>query len=442
MNNTLRTRMCLALMMACLAWDSSWASDLPRASPQELGFSAERLNAIDDYYMATVNQGEMAGMVLLIARRGRVAHFSALGYADISSRQKMQKDAIFRLYSMTKPIAATALMILYEEGKFQIDDPISKYIPEFVGIRVLRAPDAALTDTVPAKREPTIHDLFRHTAGFQHGAAEPPKAPIDEAYQKADLFNPTISLEEMTKRLAKIPLREQPGTRVEYSLGQDVQARLVEIFSGLPFDRFLDKRLFAPLGMKDTAHWVTPDKASRLVPVHWANAGKLVPCDTKHGCDGLAVSRRNALEIQAYTNNNARKGGSTGLTGTAEDYWRFAQMMLNGGELDGQRILSPSTVRYMARDHLGSVTIPNANGEPSGVGWGLGFAVLQDPVAAGINGSEGSYYWAGAANTTFWIDPKQEIVVVAMTQHMKVPTVDWPTIRQQLSAMVHGALME
>jgi CubicO group peptidase (beta-lactamase class C family) len=325
-------------------------------------------------------------------------------------------------------------MILYEEGKFQLDDPISRYIPEFAGIRVLRSPESALTDTVPADREPTIHDLFRHTAGFLHGGAKPAKVPIDEAYAKADLFNPALSLEEMVKRLAKIPLHDQPGTKFQYSIVQDVQARLIEILSGMPFDRFLEARLFAPLGMKDSSHWVSAEKASRLVPVHWAQNGKLVPCDRAHPCEDVS-------EINSYTRNNTHKGGSFGLTGTTEDYWRFAQMLLNGGELDGHRILSPRTVRFMARDHLGSVTIPNTTGAPSGIGWGLGFAVLNDPVAAGVIGSEGSYYWAGAAGTLFWIDPTEDLVVVGMTQHTAAPTVDWPSLRGELSAMIYGALM-
>jgi CubicO group peptidase (beta-lactamase class C family) len=420
---------------------NAWAADPPRANPEELGFSAERLDRIDRSYADKVERGEMAGIVTLVARHGRIAHFSAVGYADTASRRVMRTDDIFRLYSMTKPIAATALTMLYEEGKFRLDDPISKYIPEFAGIRVLKTPDSNITDTVPAGREPTIHDLFRHTAGFLHGPRMPePRADsIDEAYRKADLSSSGISLEEMTRRLARIPLAHQPGTRWHYSLAPDVQARLVEILSGMPFDQFLEERLFAPLGMKDTSHRVSADGASRLVPVHWKKNGQVVPCGETHGCSVRALGDP---EINTYTQDKVLKRGSSGLTGTAEDYWRFAQMMLNGGELNGHRFLSPVTVRHVARDHLGEVSVRNGTGESIGTGWGLGFAVVKDAAAAAALIPDGSYYWAGAANTFFWIDPANDIVVVAMTQSMDPEMAGWPALREQLGAMVYGALME
>jgi CubicO group peptidase (beta-lactamase class C family) len=419
------------LVFAVLIVVHAWAQDLPRARPDDLGFSAERLEHIDEFYAEKVKNGEIAGIVTLIARHGKVVHLSALGYADLGKKIRMEPDTIFRLYSMTKPIAATALMMLYEEGKFQLDDPISKFIPDFKGARVLRTPESPLTDTVPAVREPTIHDLFRHTAGLKHGG---------EAYEKANLFGLDTSLAEMIPRLAKIPLYYQPGTHFEYSIGQDVQARLVEIFSGIPFAQFLQQRLFQPLGMKDSGYWVKD--SSRLSAVHWMKGSTLVPCDDHHGCPEPADFLSDSKNMNSYTAEHAHNGGSYGLVGTAEDYWRFAQMMLNGGQFNGRRILSPQIVRYMATDHLSPVILPNETGGDSGVGWGLGFAVLKNPAAAGIIGSEGSFFWAGAANTTFWIDPKQDIVVVVMTQSWKVPNVDWPTLRSQMSAMVYGALME
>lgn len=407
------------------------AGELPRAPADELGFSSARLDYIDQFYAEKIKRGELAGIVTLIARHGKVAHFSAIGYADIGKKKKLETDTIFRLYSMTKPIAATALMMLYEEGKFQLDDPISKYIPDFKGIRVLRTPESPLSDTVTAAREPTIHDLFRHTAGLKHGG---------EAYEKADLFGLDTSLAEMITRLAQIPLYYQPGTHFEYSVGQDVQARLVEIFSGMSFDRFLKERLFDPLGMKDAGYWVKDP--SRLSAVHWLKAGTLVPCDKEHGCPPADDFLSDPKNMNSYTTWHAHMGGSYGLAGTAEDYWRFAQMMLNGGQLDGHHLLSPSTVHYIATDHLAPVTLPNENGGDSGIGWGLGFAVLKNPAAAGIIGSEGSYFWAGAANTTFWIDPKKDLVVVVMTQSWNVPGADWPTIRAQMSSMVYAALLD
>ena len=352
----------------------------------------------------------------------------------------MRTDDIFRFYSMTKPIAAAALMLLYEEGKFRLDDPVSKYIPDFAGIRVLKTPDADIADTVPAGREPTIHDLFRHTAGFLHGLPKPApqQNPIDAAYKKADLFNPMISLEEMMRRLTKIPLAYQPGSKWTYSLAQDVQARLVEILSGMPFDQFLEKRLFMPLDMKDTSHVVSSDRASRLVPVHWMKDGHVVPCGEKYGCTNPVFG---PAEVNGYTQNHVLKMGSSGLAGTTEDYWRFAQMMLNEGELNGHRLLGPDTVRYMARDHLGAVSVLNSTGESLGTGWGLGFAVVKDATAAASLIPEGSLYWGGAANTFFWIDPRNDIVVVAMTQSMDANMARWPALREQLSAMVYGALI-
>jgi CubicO group peptidase (beta-lactamase class C family) len=230
-----------ALILAVLAAGTSRADDMPRAQPAELGFSAERLDAMDHFYGEKVKKGELSGIVLLVARHGKVAHLSAIGYADTGSHKAMQEDSIFRLYSMTKPVAATALMLLYEEGKFQLDDPIWRYIPDFSGVQVLRTPESALSDTVAPVREPTIHDLFRHTAGLMHGGANPPKSPIDEAYRNADIFDPAISLEEMVRRIAKLPLHFQPGTKFEYSVVQDVQARLVEVLSGMSFDQFLGK---------------------------------------------------------------------------------------------------------------------------------------------------------------------------------------------------------
>jgi len=406
------------------------AADAPSAEPDDLGFSRAGLERIDRFFSDKVSGGELAGVVTLIARHGKIVHFSPVGYADIARKQKLRRDTIFRIYSMTKPIAATALMTLYEEGKFQLDDPISKYIPEFKEIRVLRTPESPPTDTVPAVREPTIHDLFRHTAGLKHGG---------DLYEKENLSGLDTSLEEMIRGLAKIPLYYQPGTRFEYSIGPDVQARLVEILSGMPFDQFLKQKLFDPLGMRDTGYQVKD--AFRLSAVHWMKDGRLVPCDNEHGCPAATDSRRVPQDVNSYATGHVRKGGSFGLAGTAEDYWRFAQMMLNEGEFGGHRILSPNTVRYMAIDHL-PFALPKTTGGNSGFGWGLGFAVLKDPALAGVIGSEGTYFWAGAANTVFWIDPAKDIVVVVMTQSWNVPNADWLTIRGQMSAMVYGALTD
>jgi CubicO group peptidase (beta-lactamase class C family) len=391
-----------------------------------MGFSSARLDSIDSFYADKVNRQELAGIVILVARHGKIVHLNAIGYADVVTRKKMQTDTLFRIYSMTKPIAATALMMLYEKGLFQLDDPVSNYIPEFSKLRVLRTPDSSSNDTVPMQREPTIHDLFRHTAGFEHGGEE---------YRKANVFGLDISLEEMMKKLAILPLRFQPGTQFQYSVGPDVQARLVEIFSGIPFDQFLQKRLLGPLGMEDTSFWAKGDKASRLARVHWCKDGKLVPSDDANGYPGSAMLI-SASNINSYSSDNRHKGGSYGLLSTAADYWRFAQMMLDGGQFEGARFLSPNTVNYMVRDHLG--TIP---GMMDGTGWGLGFAILKDATLAGRVGSEGTFFWGGFGGTVFWVDPKNDLVVVAMTQHMLVPAADEFVLHSQLSSMVYAALI-
>jgi CubicO group peptidase (beta-lactamase class C family) len=428
---------CTAVTLVLLIQGPVRARELPRAQPEELDFSAERLSYIDEFYGDKVKKGEMAGIVTLIARHGKIAHFSAIGYADVERKQKLQTDTIFRLYSMTKPIASTALMMLYEEGRFQLGDPVSKYIPEFTSLRVLRKPDAALDDTVPLERPPTVQDLMRHTAGFMHGGDQ---NAVDKEYVKANVFGVDVSLTEMMTKIAKIPLAYQPGTKFAYSVGPDVQARLVEIFSGMPFDEFLQKRLFGPLGMRDTAFWLSTNKASRLTKVHWDKSGKLTPLDEAHGYPKKSGFLAEPWSVNSYTVNHRRKGGSYGLVGTAEDYWRFAQMMLNGGELEGVRVLSPEVVRFMTRDHMNGIEIDGPDGRPNGLGWGLGFAIMKDPAAAGYMSSEGTFFWAGAAGTQFWVDPKEDLVLVAMIQHMGTPATEsfWAQIR----TLVYSALMQ
>jgi CubicO group peptidase (beta-lactamase class C family) len=419
---------------------NAWANDVPYAQPEDVGFSASGLAHIDDFYSDKVNKGELAGIVTLVARHGKVVHFSAIGDADIEKKKKMETDTIFRLYSMTKPIASTALMMLYEEGRFEMNDPLSKYIPEFANLRVLRAPDSAFDDTVPALHAPTVQDALRHTAGFSHGLQ---MDSFDAHYAEANVFGLDVSLADMMTKLSKMPLRYQPGSRWAYSVGPDVVARLVEILSGMSFDEFLEKRIFEPLRMTDTSFWVPASKAKRLATVYWLHNGTLTTLDTKHGypTDSGVRTIVEPWSVNSYTANHKRKGGSFGLLSTAKDYWRYAQMMLNGGELEGTRILSPKVVQYMMRDQLGTIPFILQPGErPGGLGFGLGFGLMRDPAAAGVMYSEGTVFWGGAANTYFWIDPKEDLVVVAMTQHMGVPAAD--ALWSQLPALVYGALLK
>jgi CubicO group peptidase (beta-lactamase class C family) len=409
------------------------AQGLPTARPEDEGFSPERLAYIDTFYSEKIDHGDMAGIVTLVSRHGKIVHFSALGYADVEKHTKMEKNTIFRQYSMTKAIASTALMTLYEQGFFQMDDHISKYLPKFANLRVLRTPDGPLDETVAPEHQPTIHDIMRHTAGFTHGLLDD---KFDQQYGKADLFSVDLTLDEMMKRLAKIPLRYQPGTKWAYSMGPDVQARLVEVFSGVPFDEYLQKHIFDPLGMKDTGFWLGPDKADRLATVHWMKDGKLTPLDEAHGHPEGDQALIQPWSVNSYTVNHKRKGGSYGLVATAEDYWRFAQMILNGGELNGVRILSPRTVHFMEQDHLGPAGIPEFE---KGRGFGLGFEVIENQAAAATLGSDGGLSWGGAAATNFWIDPKEDIVVIAMTQHMRAPAAQEAVAR--IRTLVYSALI-
>ncbi|MGA2205808.1 MAG: serine hydrolase domain-containing protein [Terracidiphilus sp.] len=427
-------RILLALALLGLGTWQAVSQGLPTARPEDTGFSAERLAKIDSFYADQVKQGQMAGIVMLIARHGKIAHFSAIGYADVEKHQPMKKDTIFRMYSMTKPIASVALMTLYEEGRFQMDDPISKYLPEFSNLRVLRNPDGPLDDTVPAEHPPTVQDILRHTAGFTHGLT---RGALDVEYMNDNLFGLDVTLKEMMDKLSKLPLRYQPGTKFAYSVGPDVQARLVEVLSGMPFNEYLSKHLFEPLGMKDTGYWVPPDKADRQATVYWMNDGKLTPLDNVHGHPPGGIFVTEPWSVNSYTVDHKHKGGSYGLVSTAADYWRFAQMMLDGGAFNGVRVLSPHVVQYMATDHLEPCGIPD---EGNGLGFGLGFAVMKNSAGAGYMSSEGTYFWAGAAATYFWIDPKEDMVVVALTQHMATPEAD--ALPAQLRTVVYSALMQ
>ena len=435
-NMAKNNRYFVSVALTVLVAFDAWANDVPRARPEDVGFDATRVSRMDRILANEVDRGEMAGIVILIARHGKIIHLNAIGYRDIAKQRKLEADSIFRIYSMTKPITSVALMMLYEEGRFQLTDPVMKYIPEFANLRVLRNHEGPADDTVPVVHAPTIQDIMRHTAGLTHGLDS--ADVTDSQYIKANVLGVDVSLADEMTRLSKIPLRYQPGTRFVYSIAPDVQARLVEVLSGMSFDEFLAKRLFGPLGMSDTGFWVPAEKASRLATVYWDKDGKLVSLDDVHGHpDGSAVMEPSS--VNSYTADHKRKGGAFGLVSTAEDYWRFAQMILNGGVLDGARILSPQTVNYMSINHLGPIPMEALDGRPSGLGFGLGFAVIEDPAQVGYTSNAGSLFWWGLADTYFWVDPKEDLVVVAMTQHMNVPAAD--ALLGQLRALVYSALI-
>jgi CubicO group peptidase (beta-lactamase class C family) len=412
---------------------ASAADTLELVQPEEVGFSSEQLNKIESYFSGRVQKGEIAGIVTLVARHGKIVHFSAVGYQDVEMGTPIQRDTLFRIYSMTKPIASTALMMLYQDGLFQLNDPLSKYIPEFANLRVLRSPNGPLNETAALVREPTVQDVLRHTAGFSHGLGI---SEYDEHFVDLGIFSPETSLTEMMTALSQIPLVNQPGAQFRYSVGPDVALRLVEIISGMPADEYLEERIFGPLGMNDTGYVVDSDNTHRLSPIHWLKEGELVPLDESHGQPAGGVLTQ-PWSANSYTVDHEFKGGSLGLVSTTEDYFRFAEAMLNGGELDGERLLSPNMVEFMSTNHL---TEQQHQSFQPGLGFGLGFAVIEDPAQVGYPASKGTFYWGGAAATNFWIDPVEDIVVVSMTQHMGVSGTN--ALRGELAALVYGALIE
>jgi CubicO group peptidase (beta-lactamase class C family) len=398
----------------------AWSQELPTASPEQVGLSAQRLDRIGQVFKREIEQGKLPGVVMMVARKGRVVYAESLGFQDKATQKPMSKDAIFRIYSMTKPLVSVAAMMLVEEGKLELTDPVSKFLPPFKGLQVSVAKaDAEFAkvtySTVPADREMTVQDLLRHTAGLAYGEITA-NAPVKDGYLKAGLyfsnvreFDPRdMTPAEQVERLSKVPLAHQPGTVWEYSLATDVLGRVVEAASGMRLADFLDQRLFKPLKMTDSGFWIPREKLERLAQP---------PAVDPAAVDPASVALK-LIDVGATPKNDS--GGAGGVS-TARDYLRFAQMLLNGGQLDGARVLSRTTVSLMASDHLGSrISAPVTPGElllgTPGYTFGLGFAVRQGAGVAGVPGSTGEFMWGGYAGTYFWIDPKEELVGVYMSQ--------------------------
>ena len=400
---TLRSIACgliLALSLVAL----TWAAELPTAKPESLGFSSERLARIVPAIQREIDKGQYPGAVMLVARKGRIVYFESLDQLDPAGGKPMRKDAIFRLYSMTKPYTSVAIMMLMEEGKLRVTDPVSRYIPAFANLQV----SVAMTDpytgatkyvNVPADREINIQDLMRHTSGFVY-AGFTAHQKVKELYTKEGVDWKDVTPAEQIERLAKVPLAHQPGTTFEYGLSVDVLGRIVETISGMTLGQFLQQRIFTPLGMTDSAFIVPQDKLGRLAQPFATDAATNTPI--------------NLLDVTVPQKNDA---GGAGSVGTASDYARFLQMLINGGEFDGVRLLSPTTVRYMTADHLGpDAKFSGVTTLPAGAGFGLGFAVRKETGRFEVTGNAGEYYWAGAAGTGFYVDPKDEIICVWMTQ--------------------------
>ncbi len=378
----------------------------------QAGLSLERLNRIRPAMERDIAQGEMAGAIGLIARHGKIAYFETYGMADREANKPMTKDAIFRMYSMTKAVVAVSVMTLYEEGRFSLRDPISKFLSEFKNMKVAVDKTDQVTGkrtyyTVPAEREITILDLMRHTSGLNYAG---PKDANGESIYKQALGDMQYPLGEFIRRLASAPLVHQPGTIWDYSYSIDVLARLVEVVSGKLIDEYFSERIFQPLHMVDTGYYVPETKWNRLAAIYTPNPG------------GIA-KRSDSPAQESYKKKPLLMMGGSGLVSTASDYARFVQMLLNGGELDGARILSPKTVDLMRSNLLGDIpAVNNVNGR-IGYGFGLTFAVNLGIDKTAAVGSKGEYNWGGAAGTAFWVDPKEDMIGVFMVQVLPMRTV-------------------
>jgi CubicO group peptidase (beta-lactamase class C family) len=393
------------------AGPSQTLGGLPSTSAEDVGMSGQRLGRLASAMEQLVDERRLAGITTAVARHGKLAFFGTFGQRDIEANAPMSPDAIFRIYSMSKPITGVALMILYEEGKFRLSDPVAKYIPELADLHVATGAKGGRVER--ATHPITIRELMTHTAGFTYGTMS--DSTVDRMYLEKQVLAFDGTLRDMITRLASIPLRHQPGTKWHYSVAVDVQGYLIEVLSGQTLDEFLRQRLFEPLSMRDTAFYVPEDKVHRLAQIYAydSDAHLIPPSQFGDHTEVGGVPLRSDEVVARYLRRPTFMSGGGGLVSTAADYLRFAQMLLNGGELDGIRILSPVTVDLMRRNQL-----PREVKEISpGVGFGLDVAVVDDPVAAdGI--SEGEYYWSGAAGTWFWIDPVEDLVFVGMIQQI------------------------
>jgi CubicO group peptidase (beta-lactamase class C family) len=427
------------VVTASPAWSQVKVLGLEQAPPEQVGVSKEKLGRIHDVLQQNIDDGKLAGTVVLVARRGKLIYADAAGFQDKDEGKPMALDSIFRIYSMTKPLVSVAAMMLVEDGKIQLSEPVSKFLPAFKGQQVSAArPDSEFARmtyaNVSADREIIVQDLLRHTAGLAYGEITL-NTPVRDAYTKAGLYQPGVrdydvrdlTPAEEVERLAKAPLAHQPGTVWEYSLAVDLLGRVVEAASGKRLADFLAERLFEPLKMPDTGFWVPGAKSGRVaqpLAVDFASGQPI-----------------KVIDVSKQPNNDS--GGAGGVS-TAADYLRFAQMLLNGGQLDGRRVLSRTTVSLMTSDHLGSrIAAPVTPSElllgTPGYTFGLGFAVRQGGGVAGVPGSPGEFMWAGYAGTYFWVDPKEELVAVFMSQ---APSTARAYYRRLIKQLVYAAIVD
>ena len=396
---TTLTILLVLLALGCssgLEPDAPAAGEIPKVDPAQVGLSQERLDRITAALQADVERGHLAGAIGVVARRGKIGYWQTVGMADRENGRAMSDDTIFRIYSMTKPIVGVGLMTLYEEGRFNLRDRVRNYIPELGGLEVLVG-----DTTTKARREMTVQDLMRHTAGMGYGGGD---TAADKKFRELDVLGGNRSIDDFIQKLAQVPLKHHPGSAWEYSVSVDVQGRLIEVLSGQDLDTFLNERVFGPLDMRDTGFTVSEEKRDRFVQMYAKTE------------DGEGIEPASADRSTGYYDYESKWfSGGGGLVSTTRDYLRFSQMMLNGGMLGDQRILSRKTIELMTRDHVEGVRRASRT-LSDGYGFGLDFAVHMDKAESGLNGSLGEYNWGGLAGTIFWIDPTEEMIGLYMIQ--------------------------
>ena len=386
------------ILCLCVPALSVSAKNFPKVSPENVGLSPDRLERVSELFREYIAQHQLSGAVALVARKGRIAYFEHFGEMDLDEAIPMRRDAIFRIASMTKPITSTAVLILHEEGRFLLADPVSRHIAELgMGPEVYSGMNGQSPRYEPLERPITLHHLMTHTSGLTYGIFG--NTPVDRAYVEARVLVP--DLDGMVRKLAGLPLLFQPGERWNYSVSTDVLGKLIENVSGMTLDEFFEIRIFRPLGMRDTGFFVPESKVGRIATVYR-------PKDDQPGLEVSINSRKNPF----ISRRPKMLSGGGGLFSTAADYLRFCQMLLNGGELFGKRVLSPKTVALMTRNHVGDFNPLDRKG----FGFGLGVAVHLNPAESGSLESIGTYYWGGIFNTTFFVDPEEQLIGIAMSQ--------------------------
>lgn len=415
------------------------------ASPEAAGMSRTALDRIDDHLKRRyIDAGRFPGTQLVVYRRGHIAHSSVQGLADLERKVPLKDDTIFRIYSMTKPITSVAFMMLVEQGLVALDEPVHRYIPEWKNLGVFQAGVAPAFVTRPPARPMQIVDLLRHTSGLTYGFQQ--RSNVDAAYRDRQIGTIELAgtLDSMIAGLAKIPLEFSPGEAWNYSVSTDVIGYLIGKISGVPFERFLKERIFDPLGMADTDFFVPAEKAHRLAACYNATVSGMMSVHSPAAKGGLALQDDPATS--PYLSPPSFISGGGGLCSTAADYLTFCRALLNGGELGGVRLIGPKTLALMTANHLpGNRDLPEmsrsmfAEATYNGIGFGLGFSVTMNPAETLVPGSPGEYAWGGAATTSFWIDPAEELITIFMTQ--VIPSTAYP-VRRELRTMVYAAITD